>query len=133
LDDPISLDHVRRFLSDYVATYDELDVLLCLLHRRDQDLQASDLARELGISESACRLALEAFCLRRLATRGSDGQAFRFSPATEALTNDVLALARAYHIWPVGVIRAMTENAVQRVRASAARAFPESPREWKAK
>jgi len=125
LNEPIAFDEVRRFLSDYVATYDELDVLLCLLRRREQELQPSSVARDLGMPESVCRLALEQFCVRRLASRGADGRAFRFAPATDALARGVLALDRAYHASPVGVIRAMSENAVQRVRAAAARAFPE--------
>ena len=125
LSDATSLNDAQRFLSEYIATYDELHVLLCLLRRRDIDTVPSSVARDLGIPESVCLLALEALCVRRLAQRSADGKAFRFAPATDALTRGALALDHAYHLSPVNVIRAMSENAMQRLRSSAARAFPD--------
>jgi len=127
LSEPAPLDEARRFLSEHIATYDELDVLLCLRRRRDLDLEPSYFARDLGIPEAVCRLVLEQLCVRRLAARSAEGKAFRFSPATDSLASGVLALEQAYHLSPVSVIRAMSENALQRVRASAVRAFPDPP------
>ena len=123
-----SLDEAGRFLIEHIATYDELEVLLCLLRRRDEELQPSCLASALGIPEAVCLLALEKLFARGLAGRSADGKAFRFSPATDTLAHGVLALDRAYHSSPVSVIRAMSENAVQRLRSFAARAFPDLPR-----
>ena len=122
-----SLDEARQFLIEHVATYDELEVLLCLLRRRDEELQPSCLASALGIPEADCLLALEKLFARGLAGRSADGKAFRFSPATDTLAHGVLALDRAYHLSPVSVIRSMSENAMQRLRSSAARAFPDLP------
>ena len=123
-----SLDEARQFLAEYIATYDELEVLLCLLRRRDEELQPSHLASDVGIPEAVCLLALERLFERRLAERSTDGKAFRFAPAADSLARGALALDRAYHSSPVSVIRAMSENAVQRLRSSVARAFPDLPR-----
>jgi hypothetical protein len=127
LSESTSLDEARQFLIEHIATYDELEVLLCLLRRRDEELQPSYIASDVGIPEAVCLLALEKFLIRRLAAHSADGKAFRLSPATDTLARGVLALDRAYHSSPVSVIRAMTENAVQRLRSSAARAFPDLP------
>ena len=128
LSESTSLDEARQFLVEHVATYDELEVLLCLLRRRDEELQPSHLASDVGIPEATCLLTLEKLLDRGLAGRSTDGKAFRFAPATETLARGALALDRAYHSSPVNVIRAMSENAVQRLRSSAARAFPDLPR-----
>jgi hypothetical protein len=128
LSESTSLDEARQFLIEHVATYDELEVLLCLLRRRDEELQPSNVARDVGTPEAVCLLALEKLLDRGLAGRSADGKAFRFAPATDTLERGALALDRAYHSSPVSVIRAMSENAVQRLRSSAARAFPDLPR-----
>ena len=123
-----SLDEARQFLIEHIATYDELEVLLCLLRRRNEELQPSHLASDVGIPEAVCLLALEKLLARRVAGRSADGKAFRFAPATDTLARGAIALDRAYHSSPVNVIRAMSENALQRLRSSAVRAFPDLPR-----
>jgi hypothetical protein len=128
LSESTSLDEAREFLIEHIATYDELEILLCLLRRRDEELQPSHLASDVGIPDAVCLLALEKLIARRVVERSADGKAFRFAPANDTLVRGALALARAYHSSPVSVIRAMSENAVQRLRSSAARAFPDLPR-----
>lgn len=127
MSEPSSLEGVKQFMAAHLATHDELEVLLCLFRQADVDLQASRVAEELGLPEAACQSVLQVLCAHQLVRRASDGSAFRYCPANEALSRGVTDLERVYQRSRAAVIRLMSENAVQRVRSSAARAFPQSP------
>lgn len=121
----------RSLLLERVTSHDELQVLLSLRGRAHCETTAEDLARELELGEAACTAALERLSAQGLAARVSDGRAFRFHPITVSLAREVDALEHAYRSSQLTVLQALSESAMQRVRASAARAFPEALRRRK--
>jgi len=114
----------RNLLLKCVTNHDELQVLLLLRARAHLPLKTKDTAKELGLSERACSSALERLQVNGLASASADGQSFKFAPTTVSLERDVEALELAYRTSELAVIRALNESALQRLRASAALAFP---------
>jgi len=113
----------RSLLLEHVTTHDELHVLLFLRENVASEVEVSRVARELNLSEQVCLSALQRLTANGLAKRNGNGH-FCFSPLTLSLARGVEALEHAYLSAQSTVIQALSESAVQRVRASVARVFP---------
>ena len=113
-----------RFLRDYVSGYEELEALLVLANEPERDWSVSAIADSLNLPTDITRVALE-----RLvsvgglieAAQSASRKTFKFSPERAELRERVGELARAYREQRMDVVQAMTTNAVERARSTAAR------------
>jgi hypothetical protein len=122
--DPSDLSEpVQEFLRTHVESYEELELLLQLRARGDRWCSFEELgaprARALqSAEETLSRLYQQG--LIELAP-GAGPAAYRYKPRDPALESLVDSLALAYRDNPLGVMKLMTSNAVERVRNEAAR------------
>lgn len=115
---------LARFLSDYVSGYEELETLLTLAAEPERDWSVAAIANSLNVPMDSTGVALE----RLLAVGGlietihSGGRkTFRFAPSRAELRERVAELAHAYREQRMDVVQAMTNNALERARSTAAR------------
>jgi predicted ArsR family transcriptional regulator len=126
VNDPSPLDSLRLFLFNYVATYEELEVLLLLHSKPEQYLHVEVAAKETGIPVETARTALENLAARGLLVTGASPGAFRYAPANKALAMSAEQVQRAYRNARMAIIQMMTSNAMERVRADAIRRIAEA-------
>jgi hypothetical protein len=117
-------DDVRRFLQDHVDSHEKLSALLLLRRRQERTWTSAEAAAELTIAESGLEQALDELCASGLVSRAAAGQ-YRYAAAPEL---DALAASTAQWLQncPVEMVQLLSENAMQRVRSSAARTFAEA-------
>jgi hypothetical protein len=87
-------EHIRRFVLRRIATVAELEALLLVRSAPERAWYARDVADRLYIGEPHARAVLEALRGHELAARR--GEAFVYQPASEALRDEVEALAATY-------------------------------------
>jgi hypothetical protein len=85
---------VRGFVVRYLDTVGELEALLLVRSQPEQRWDARELAARLYIRETQARAVLEG--LHRRALMARHGDVFVYRPASDALHQDVEALAAAY-------------------------------------
>lgn len=115
---------LARFLSDYVSGYEELEALLTLAAEPERDWSVAAIADSLNVPLDIIAVALERLLSGGglLETRHSGGRkTFRFAPSRADLRERVAELARAYREQRMDVVQAMTNNALERARSTAAR------------
>jgi hypothetical protein len=118
-------DDVKSLLRDCIESFEQLEVLL-LLHGTPDQTWAPDAvttASRLNLSEEAVADALAH--LRRWKLVEGEARLYRYSPANR-LDATVRALATAYEDDRLEVMRLMNQNALERVRTSALRAFADA-------
>jgi hypothetical protein len=94
--DAIPLE-VRRFLSEYVDSVEQLEILVFLERESERFCSALAVARALHLSEGSAILSLETLARRGLLdVRLSTDVVYRFSPATAPLSDEVRATVAAY-------------------------------------
>lgn len=107
---------VRRLLAKRIESLEQLEVLLVL--RRDGVARTCvELAHMLGASEDATARALAALAAQGLVA--VDGTRWSYAPATDALRDDVRALADYYVSRRLDVVNAVSGKALARIRAFA--------------
>jgi DNA-binding MarR family transcriptional regulator len=122
-------DDVRALLRERIESYEELEVLLALERDRSAERTAEELSAAQRIAPALAEAAVRALESRGLLAgrRGSaHGSCYRYSPATPALDAAVRGLVRVYAEQPISIIKIMSENAIQRVRTGAVRAFADA-------
>jgi len=115
---------VQAFLHDRLESYEQLEVLLLLRTRRSDTWTPSAVGAELHMPELVAQQALEALCQQGLLSAAlPDGQVFRYRPESAELDALVERLAEGYSHQRIEVVRLMTANAIERLRARALRTF----------
>jgi hypothetical protein len=115
---------VRALIAERVRGYEQLEALLYLHARADASHAADAVAAALRIPVEAAAGALEDLAARGLAAAAPESaHAYRFAPATPELHAAVAMLERVYAEQRLAVIKLMSDNAIERLRTGAARAF----------
>jgi hypothetical protein len=116
---------VQSFLLDHFESLEQLQVLILLQRSPDQHWDASRVTRELSVPLSVAEeslLALKAHGL--VAYEGAPGDSrFRYAPSSEELARQVDRLIESYAEQHAEVLRLMTANAIERLRAGVLGAF----------
>jgi hypothetical protein len=100
------LSEARRFISEYVSSAEQLDVLLLLHGSPGEWLSAADVSQRVYTVPAAALLRMDELARAGLlATDGSPDPRYRYAPASPALAQRVDALARASRADRVGVVR----------------------------
>mgnify|MGYP000464569623 CR=1 FL=1 len=116
---------VLDFLQRRIAGIDELEALLLVRSDAARRWTASDIATTLARPETWAAPALESLCTAELlvARDGEeDERRYAYQP-TPALESVVTSLAQLYDERRADVLRVLTDNAVERIRAAAAKTF----------
>lgn len=118
---------VLLILQERIAGVDELEALLLVRSDAARRWTASDIATTLARPETWAAPALESLCAAELLVAlDGDGDEdecrFAYQP-TPALESVVASLARLYDEQRADVLRVLTDNAVDRIRAAAAKTF----------
>jgi hypothetical protein len=116
------LGEVRRFLADHVGSYEELEALVYLAHRPRRSWTAEEVATGTRLSTL---VDLRRVGLVDEVMHGGRSR-FVFWPASPRLASAAAQFVRVYDANPVDVIHLMNNNALQRVRTSAAIAFADA-------
>lgn len=113
---------VRRLLLGPVDAFEKLEVLLAL-HARTDASRAAELATATGVAERQVEAATAALEAAGLVERHGGGWRVRgASPDAPA----VAELAAAWAASRPAIMKVMTQRALERIRASAARAFADA-------
>lgn len=141
-DEPAGREHlpdaVRGLLRERIESYEELEILLALERQRGAGKTVEELTAAVhggaALMESALRsLESRALIERRAVTVAEDAGGthraktrYFYAPGSSELDSAVRALAKAYAEQPIPIIKLMSENAIQRMRTGAARAFADA-------
>jgi hypothetical protein len=117
---------VQMLLLDAIESFDDLRVLLSLRREPRRAWDAESLAACIGIDPEAAETAVRA--LRRCGAVETSAGLYVWRPVETGLDETVARLARIYEERPLAVIQRMTNNAIERVRRSAAKRFGEALR-----
>lgn len=121
-------EELQRFLREHIETYEQLEIVLLLRHRSGQSLDCDAISVELRLPEAVAEEALDALSQRELVTRtpAAAGPLFSYRPETPHLAELVSALAQLNHDRRLDVMRLMTANSIERLRAKAASTFADA-------
>jgi hypothetical protein len=118
---------VRALIAERVHGFEQLEALLFLHARPNEECSAEAVAAALRIPDSASVDALEDLVARGLAgARPGPPRTYRFDPHTPELRAAVSGLERAYADQRLAVMKLMSEDAIVRLRSGATRAFADS-------
>lgn len=96
---------VLAFVESHLRSVDELQLLITCMHSGDRWWDAAGAARELGISETTARRALDHLAAHNLFDlRVTGAVRYQFRPGTPELAEAAHGLAAAYRANPVAVI-----------------------------
>lgn len=124
-----SQNDLEPFLREFVESYEELKALICLGTGRASWWSPESLASECKVDEEALLPALERLCqvgvLARRGEPGAPAMAFEYRLHDDFQSRGELfdRLAVEYRDNPLHLIEVMTQNAFDRVRASALKTF----------
>jgi hypothetical protein len=125
MDGSVISDDVKTLLRDCIESFEHLEVLL-LLYRKPGDAWTADAvatASILNLSEDTAADALAH--LRRWKLLEGEARSYRYDPGNR-LDGTVRALAAIYDEDRLEVMKLMNQNAIERVRTSALRAFADA-------
>jgi len=132
LPEALSAD-VLAFLRAHVESYEHLAILLLVFRERLRDWSEGELVDRLRIPPPLAATAVQDLSsagLLRVVPPGSGagtGGANRYQYASCGATHATIAqLAQAFTDNPVQVVKALNANAIEKVRASAVRAFADA-------
>ena len=117
-------EDVRAFLSLYIESYEQLEILLLL--RREPSLWTGQrLCSRLNVSLSLVQAAVSALYAKGLVQplSGPSEEHYKAQSRAEPLDETMERLASVYADWPIEIIRLMSTNAIERVRTAALRTF----------
>ncbi|MBS0579656.1 MAG: helix-turn-helix domain-containing protein [Proteobacteria bacterium] len=124
----VELDpEVREFLRAHLRSYEQLEILLAL-RGAPRNWSLGELALDLGIDDAPASVALETLREAGLVKAWTVAGARTFSYVARSTTADhILALiARERQERPAALLRVMSEQALERLRTSAAQAFADA-------
>jgi hypothetical protein len=108
---PIS---VQVFVAEHIRNVEELQLLIAIIQSGDRWWDSPAAARELGISTTAARRALDHLAARNLLDIRITGDVrYQFCPGTEELRAAAHATDEAYRVNPLAVAR-LTAGAARR-------------------
>jgi hypothetical protein len=122
-------DNVRALLRERIESYEELEALLALERLRGAGLTTVELSAALRVNGPLIEQALRVLETRSLVrSRNAAERPLRYfyAPSNAELDDAVRALAKAYGEQPIRIIQLMSENAIQRLRTGAVRAFADA-------
>ena len=121
-------EEIQQFLREHIESYEQLAIVLLLRSRPDQALDGSAISAELRLPDTFVEEALHALGQRTLVTQSptADGPLFSYSPRTPALAELVSTLAQLNLDRRLDVMRLMTANSIQRLRAKAVSTFADA-------
>ncbi len=124
--DAADFEELRQFLLAHVETHEELEVLLLLFRTRDAVLRLGQIFAAVTVPEETCRVALAALCQKGLIAERGEGPGYQYACTEASSTAHVERLEHTYQGARVLLIQIMNNNAVERVRTSARRAFSDA-------
>lgn len=119
---------VAALLRTHVETYEQLEVLLVLHAAPDRAWRADALATELGARPELVATALAGLAASGLVAAAGTGlrTEYRYAPAAAADAAAVEALVQVHAAQRLELVKTMSANAIERVRAAAARTFADA-------
>jgi hypothetical protein len=120
------LDELKAFLFEQVETLEELAILAFLHARGSEGATQAAVAQAIGFPPAVTLRALEQLCTRgTISCSALEPAEYRFEPtsATRAMFERVF---RQYNANPLGLMKFMTANAIERVRTAALRTFADA-------
>jgi hypothetical protein len=117
---------LKRFLFDYVESYEELGVLVWFHRRPGAHGVAARVAEEAGLPEASVQEAFDKLVACGLLSRSPDqNAAFCYTPPDDTAREALNRLMHLYETNAVEVVGFMTANAIERVRTAGTRMFAE--------
>jgi hypothetical protein len=116
--------HVQRFMYERITTYEQLEILVRLAESQAA-ADVNSIAQSLGISPDAALEALDALGSASLVAKLGRGQGYKYSPGEAALDTATKQLVATYRANRFAVVKAMTDNSLQRLRGSTLHTFAE--------
>jgi hypothetical protein len=126
LNEPLSAipENVRAFLREHVASYEQLEVLLFLHTYPEQTWSPAAVAAELHIADDLATSALDELSRRSIVDASGQQRHARYRLGSDDKLRQLVDLvARAYADNHLDMVRLMSANAIERIRATVARAF----------
>lgn len=118
---------LSAFLSEHVHTFEQLEVLLFMHRRAARYWSASEVANELALTSDLTPPILERLAERGLLKRDPARAGwYRFEPIGPSLQRQIEALVRTERDNRLLIVKAMSANALERLRSSALRTFAEA-------
>jgi len=115
---------VQDILADHVESYEQLAILLLVYRERDRGWSEAELSETLRIPPQLTAGALSGLCAAGLLGVDSESVPLRYNYAAAGEADATIGrLALEYTQNPVGVVRLLSANAIERVRNAALRAF----------
>ena len=106
-----------EFVARHLRSLEDLQVLMTCIEGRDRWWDAAAVARELGISATAARHALDHLARGNLLDIRITGDVrYQFNPGTAELHGAALAFATAYRANPVPLVQIVAGSARRSVR-----------------
>lgn len=118
---------VSELLGERLHSFEALETLL-QLQADARDWSLAEMAERLKVEPETASTALEELVAASLASSTGEGQRqrWRYSPPSATVAAAVSALVETYESSRLEVIRALTENAFDRIRSSALATFSDS-------
>lgn len=118
-------DDVRRFLSEHIESYEQLEILVLLQKQPGSALTSAAVAATSSLPESAAEVGMTELHRSGLLERRVIGNVaeFRYRPQSQDTVKTVEHLVKTYRESPIQIVKLMNANAIERVRTSAMRAF----------
>lgn len=119
------MEAVGPFLREHIAGFAELGILLWLREHSERDWSAAEVSEAVESVSEFALLTLQSLEEQSLlSSTGSAGmRRYRYAPGTRELAQAVDALASVYQESRWLVLRAMNDNAVERLRRAACITF----------
>jgi hypothetical protein len=102
---------VEQFARTHFRSIEDLQVFVACLDNRERWWDAVAMAREVGITQSAARKALDRLARGNLLDIRLTGDVrYRFGPGTQELDTQAAAFGAAYHQNPVTIVRLIVRS-----------------------
>ena len=109
---------ILNFITEYIDSVVQLEVLLLLHNAPQTDWRAADVARELRIEPSGAATQLAELCTRGLLSCPDPSQPiYRYSPRTPAIDQAISGLAKVYEERRVSVINQIYAKPVDKLKS----------------
>lgn len=117
MNDDESLEAVRAFISRYIDSVAQLEILLLVYGEPEKVWTAGEVADNLRVNLSSVMDELASLCSRGLLTRSPEGMhRYRFASAVSDLSQEVQNLSQVYSDRRVTVITLISSKPVDRIR-----------------
>jgi hypothetical protein len=121
-------DKTRTLLSDFITSFEMLEIFLLLHANARRDWSATEVAEHVRIADDLAVRALESLAARRLIRGSPPLPAGRFQYAADRrdLADAADALAHDFSERRAAVLSTMSTNAIERLRSGALNAFADA-------